>query len=69
MDSEMPVMDGTTAMRYIREEHGGKAPYMAVVTASGVFGCTCNVDNEMTNIRQQCLAIVIGLLGLDSMLT
>jgi CheY-like chemotaxis protein len=35
MDSEMPVMDGTTAMRSIREEHGEKAPYMVVVTAAG----------------------------------
>jgi CheY-like chemotaxis protein len=35
MDSEMPVMDGTTAMINIRREHGDNTPYMVVVTAAG----------------------------------
>lgn len=35
MDSEMPIMDGTTAMSHIRKEHGEDAPYMIIVTASG----------------------------------
>lgn len=40
MDSEMPIMDGTTAMINIRREHGDNTPYMVVVTAAGESCCT-----------------------------
>jgi CheY-like chemotaxis protein len=38
MDSEMPILDGTSAMKKIREELQERAPYMVVVTASAMPG-------------------------------
>ncbi|KAH9812248.1 CheY-like superfamily [Melampsora americana] len=38
MDSEMPIKDGTSAMRDIQDLNGSNVPYIAVVTAAAMPG-------------------------------